>query len=154
MGDPAKTIVISREKAVFWMDSQGRWCNAHGRFRNRKIIDRFNAAIGCDQDGYFVSQQREGVLEKVYFVCPETALFVTEVRRADTVQLRLNTGRVVPLSPEKLFIRADALFMTSGAAVVKFTDRSMMQISDLLLDVSRDRCAIRIGAHIIEIPER
>lgn len=154
MRDPVKTVVISREKAVFWMDSQGRWCNAHGRFRNKKIIDRFNAAIGCDQDGYFVSQQRDGVLEKVYFVCPETALFVTDVQRTDTVQLHLNTGRVVPLSPEKLFIQADALFMTSGAEVFKFTDRSMMQISDLLLDVSPGRCAIRIGAQIIEIPAR
>jgi ADP-ribose pyrophosphatase YjhB (NUDIX family) len=154
MGDIQPLTVIPREKAVFWMDDQGRWCNAHGRFRNKKIIDRFNAAIDCDPNGYFVSQQRDGVFEKIYFFCPETALFVTDVLRTDPVQLRLNTGRVIALCPEKLFIQNDALFMAQGAELFKFTDRSMMQISDLLLEVSSGRCAIRIGTQIIEIPER
>jgi len=52
-----KDIVIPKENAVFWMDGNGDWRNEHGRFRKKKIIDYFNAAIHKDENGYYVCQE-------------------------------------------------------------------------------------------------
>ena len=60
-------VVIPRENAVFWMDAEGRWCNRHGRFAHKRIIDYFNRSIGRDAMGYFVTQVRGDIREKVYF---------------------------------------------------------------------------------------
>ena len=67
-------IVISKEDAVFWMDGNGRWCNADGRFRHKKIIDHFHSAIAKDEGGYFVRQERADLVEKVYFPVSYTHL--------------------------------------------------------------------------------
>ena len=73
--DQIKQVVIPRQKAVFWMDAQGRWHNQHGTFQHKKIIDHFNASIRKDRDGYYVGQYRDGLYEKVYFTYQETARF-------------------------------------------------------------------------------
>ena len=61
------------------MDGQGVWHNRHGRFRRKKIIDHFNAAIGHDDGGFYVCQERGDILEKVYFSCEDTAYFAVSV---------------------------------------------------------------------------
>jgi len=121
-------MVISKEDAVFWMDGNGRWCNADGRFRHKKIIDHFHAAIEKDDKGYFLCQERGNVIEKVYFRYEETALFVFEVIIGGEIELVLNTGLRVSLDPERLCVKDDALFMCHGDEVIKFSDRSMMKI--------------------------
>ena len=62
-----KEIVIKKEDAVFWLDKSGCWRNNGGKFRKKKIIDLFHQSISKDDDGYFVSQIRGDILEKVYF---------------------------------------------------------------------------------------
>ena len=124
-------IIIPKEDAVFWMDGNGRWHNRYGEFEHKKVVSYFNRSIGYDADGYFVSQVREGALEKVYFKYQETALFVVDILGDnDDLQLLLNTGKRILLEPKKLFIRNDCLFMHVENQLVKFTDRSMMRIAD------------------------
>ena len=129
-------IIIPKENAVFWMDGNGRWHNRHGEFEHKKVVAYFNRSIGYDADGYFVSQVREGALEKVYFKYQETALFVVDILGDnDDLQLLLNTGKRIPLNPEKIFIKNDVLFMHVENQLVKFTDRSMMKISGLMEEI-------------------
>ena len=45
-------IVISKEDAIFWLDENGRWHNAHGEFQHKKIIDYFHSSIKKDKKGY------------------------------------------------------------------------------------------------------
>ncbi|MBW1899855.1 MAG: hypothetical protein JRI61_12485, partial [Deltaproteobacteria bacterium] len=86
-------LVIPKEKAVFWMYANGRWCNEFGKFEKKKIIDYFNRSINSDEDGYFVCQEKEGFVEKVYFRYMDTVLFVFDVRFRDPIELVLNTGK-------------------------------------------------------------
>lgn len=125
-------IVIPKEKAVFWMDAKGRWCNRHGPFAHKKIIDYFNRSIGKDDNGYFVCQDKGDVIEKVYFRYQDTALFVVDFSGGDPGQLVLNTGRKVMMTPENLFIEGDILYYCDGDERIKFTDRAMMKIADWL----------------------
>ncbi|RPJ77529.1 MAG: MFS transporter permease [Desulfobacteraceae bacterium] len=125
-------IVIPREKAVFWLDRNGRWRNSAGPFRNPRIIDYFHAAIRRDAAGYYVVQEWEGVREKVYFPFEDTALFAVEVVTEEPAEMVLNTGRRLPLDPEALFIANDALYALAGEECIKFTDRAMMKLSDLM----------------------
>lgn len=129
-----KEIIIKKEDAVFWMDGNGRWHNAHGPFEHQKVVAYFNRSIRHDADGYFVSQVRDEMLEKVYFPYQATALFVVDIIKDDDIHLSLNTGRQMLLDPEQLFLREDSLFMRIENQVVKFTDRSMIKLSDLLED--------------------
>ena len=121
-------VVISSDQAVFWMDAQGHWHNQHGRFRHKKIIDYFHAAIGRDAQGYFVAQERGNVREKVYFKYEDTALFVFNVKNNGATRLILNTGAEMDLIPEDLFIRGDDLYVTRNGESIKFTDRALMKI--------------------------
>jgi hypothetical protein len=125
-------IVIPREKAVFWLDRNGRWRNRNGPFRNPRIIDYFHAAIRRDADGYYVAQEREGVREKVYFPYEDTALFAVDVAFGEPAEIILNTGRRLALDPEALSIADDALYLLAGEERIRFTDRALMKLSERL----------------------
>lgn len=147
MKEQNKEITIKKEDAVFWMDGNGRWHNQHGEFEHKKVIAYFNQSIQYDADGYFVSQVRGDMLEKVYFPYQETALFAVDILQHDGVRLLLNTRKQVPLNPEKLFIRNDTLFMHFENQLIKFSDRSMIKLSDRLDDVNGQLSIHLKGAH-------
>ena len=127
-----KEIIIKKEDAVFWLDKSGCWCNDGGKFRKKKIIDFFHQSIANDDDGYFVSQIRDDILEKVYFRYEDTALFVFEVSFNDDIVLKLNTGKQLPLIPSNLYIMNDNLYMTREDETIKFSERALMQISSII----------------------
>ena len=124
-----KENVISKDKAVFWLDSHGRWHNKHGQFEHRKIIDFFHSSIRKDKDGYFVAQATESYLEKVYFRYEDTAVFVFNVIKNENIFLVLNTKKQIKLNPEELYIKDDNLYTWDEEDLVKFTEQSMMKIS-------------------------
>ncbi|MBT8356594.1 MAG: MFS transporter permease [Desulfobacterales bacterium] len=124
-----KEIVISKDKAVFWLDSHGRWHNKHGQFEHRKIIDFFHSSIRKDKDGYFVAQATESYLEKVYFRYEDTAIFVFNVIKNESIFLLLNTKKQIKLNPEELYIKDDYLYTWDEEDLVKFNEQSMMKIS-------------------------
>ena len=132
MTDTPTEIVIPREKAVFRLDRNGRWRNASGPFRNRRIIDYFNAAIRRDEGGYYVSQQRDHIFEKVYFPYEDTALFVVDVDLAADIRLRLNTRREVALEPADLFVAGDSLYATLDGERIKFSERAMLKLAEVM----------------------
>ena len=125
-------MVIPKEEAVFWLDENGFWHNEHGRFQHKKIIAFFNRSIRRDAHGYHLWQQREGIVEKVYFHYADTALFVVEVELGAEIILRLNTGSKRRLDPTALYIDADRLYMRAGDEELKFSDRAMMKLADLI----------------------
>lgn len=131
-GGDIPLVVIPRERAVFWMDGRGRWHNAAGPFRVKRIIDRFHRAIGRDAGGYFVSQANGERREKVYFRYAETPLFAVRVHPGEPPLLELNTGRRLRLAAEKLFIRGDCLYLRDGEEIVKFGERAMMALAERL----------------------
>lgn len=139
-----KEIVIPKDQAVFWLDRNGRWCNQFGEFQHKKIIDFFHSSIGKDKDGYFVGQMRENLREKVYFHCEDGALFVFDVIKDQDIVLTLNTGKKIKLKPKKLWIRDDSLYMQERGEQVKFTERSLMKISDLI-EFNENQYFIRLG---------
>lgn len=132
MAEKPTEIVIPKENALFRMDARGYWHNPHGRFRKKSIIDHFHRSIRKDEAGYFVSQVNGDRIEKVYFPCEDTALFVTEVHGEDTLLLTLNTGEHLPLSLESLFIQDDNLYLTRGDERIKFNERSLLRITEMI----------------------
>ncbi len=149
-----KEIVIPEEQAVFWLDGRGRWRNASGLFRNPRIIDYFHASIRRDERGYHLRQERDGVIEKVYFRCEDTALFVREVIRAETVRLVLNTRQELTLEPERLFIENDQLYLQTAAGErVKFTERALMTLADAI-EVADDGYRLNLDGRRVPIPHR
>ena len=130
-----KEIIIPKEKAVFWMDGNGRWHNADGPFRHPKLIRYFNSAINWDSNGFFVSQDLGDRHEKVYFRCAETALFAMEASIKTGIELLLNTRQRIPLDCQKLCVKNDRLFMHYKEILVKFTDRCMMQLSAYIEEI-------------------
>ena len=150
--DRPTELIIPMEKAVFWMDGQGRWHNQHGPFEHKKIIDHFNAAIQKDADGYFVGQSHDGVYEKVYFPYQDTALFVTDLIWGDPVQMFMNTGQRLDLSPELLFIRNDNLFYQNGDEIIKFSQHALIKISEKI-EFSESGCSIRLKGVSYSVPE-
>ncbi|MDL2269518.1 MFS transporter permease [Desulfosarcina sp. OttesenSCG-928-A07] len=145
-------VVIPKENAVFWMDDQGRWCNAYGRFIHKRIIDHFNRSMGHDKDGYFVAQVRGDTREKVYFHYADTPLFAVRVTLETPVHLVLNTQRVIPLSPDLLFSRSDQLYQRMGDEIIRFGDRALMAISAYLEDTP-EGLVIQIDGRKTRIPE-
>lgn len=137
-------VVIPKENAVFWMDDRGRWCNRHGRFTHKRIIDHFNRAIRRDKDGYYLTQTRGDVREKVYFNYVDTPLFVFRVITRSPIQLILNTGENMPLDPARLFVEADQLYLRRGDERIRFDDRSLMAMAPYL-DEDEDGFCLRIG---------
>ncbi len=150
--DELREIIVSSEDATFWMDRWGYWCNAHGRFQHKKIIDYFHAAIAWDDQGYYVSQVNGDVREKVYFRYEDTALFVFDVLIADEISLVLNTGKKIGLDPDALFIRNDYLYLRKDQALIKFNELSMLKISRLF-EHEGDMCFLAIKGERWIIPE-
>lgn len=146
-------VVIPKEKAVFWMDGRGRWQNRHGRFEHKRIIDHFNRSIRRDENGYYVTQVRGDVREKVYFPYEDTPLFVVRVGPALPLRLDLNTGETIPLDPAALFVESDQLYHKSGDARIKFADRALLAIGPYL-EEQADGLNICIGDHTWPIPDR
>lgn len=139
-----KQNVIPKEKAVFWLDSNGRWHNAHGPFENRKIIAFFHAHIRRDDAGYHVAQRRDDLIEKVYFRYEDTALFVFDIITKPTITLVLNTGKRIRLMPRKLMINGDSLYMYYENQRIKFVDRALLKLSKWI-EFDEDRYRIRVG---------
>ena len=129
---PMPCVTIPRHKAIFWMDAQGRWHNQHGPFEHSKIINHFNASIEKDKDGYYVTQENSGIIEKVYFRHEDTALFIVDVVMSDPVRLILNTSAQIDLQPNAMAVRGDQLYMHSGEHRIKFGQRALMKISPML----------------------
>ena len=125
-------IVIPKDEAIFWLDKNGRWHNAHGEFQHKKIIHYFHASIRKDENGYYLFQERENLREKVYFHYEDTALFAVDLITDKNITLILNTKKQVKLKPKSLFTRNDSLYMRMGPETIKFTERGLMRISDLL----------------------
>lgn len=145
-------VVIPKENAVFWMDDRGRWHNRHGRFEHKRIIDHFNRSIRRDKDGYYVTQTRGDICEKVYFAYADTPLFVLRIIGRDPIHLVLNTAETIVLDPARLFVEADQLYQKRGDERIKFTDRGLLAMAPYL-DESADGFSIRIGNRTWPIPE-
>jgi hypothetical protein len=125
-------IVIPREKAVFRLDRRGRWCNEFGVFRNRRISEYFHASIRRDANGYFVCQERENFIEKVYFPYEDTALFVVDVALGPEITLHLNTRRQMRLDPVQLFVADDSLYLNAGEERIKFSERALVKLAEVM----------------------
>ena len=132
MTDQLKEIVIEKEDAVFRLDGNGQWHNQHGRFQHKKVIDYFHTCIEKDEHGFYLTQERDNCIEKVYFPYEETAYFVFDVVVGEDITLVLNTKERLKLDPEGLCIKDDNLYMRHGEEIIKFTDRSMMKIAAFL----------------------
>ncbi len=151
-----KTIVIPRENAVFRMDGNGIWHNAHGRFEHPKIIAHFNRSIQKDDQGYFLSQMiDENREEKVYFPYEDTAVFVVDItpRGNDTIDLVLNTSRQLTLDPETLFIKDDNLFLHTTDHLIKFNQHALTKIVRFL-DETDLGMVLNMGGRTVPIPEQ
>jgi hypothetical protein len=146
-------VVIPKENAVFWMDGRGCWHNRHGRFEHKRIIDHFNRSIRRDADGYYVTQIRGNVREKVYFAYDDTPLFVIQVVDRDPIHLRLNTGETISLDPARLFVESDQLYQQRGDEHIKFSDRALLAVAPYL-DEDPDGLRIRIGNRTWPIADR
>ncbi len=144
MKKPLPEIVIPKENAVFFMDKHGFWRHKEqGKFQHRKIINYFHSCIRKDENGYHLRQRLGNRIEKVYFYCEDTALFVFDVIKGDTIFLVLNTQKKVQLRPRNLFVNDDNLYMNFGEHRIKFTDHSLIRISDLL-DLEGDEYFITV----------
>ena len=149
-----KEIVIKKEDAVFWMDKSGCWRNDGGKFRKKKIIDLFHQSIAKDDDGYFVSQVRDDILEKVYFRFEDTALFVFAVIFNDDIILKLNTGKQLALNPDDLYVKNDNLYISDKNGQIKFSERALMQISSIIEeDENEDHLVINISGNKLKITD-
>lgn len=146
-------IVITKDKAVFWMDGRGCWRNRHGVFQHKKIIDYFNASIQKDENGYYLTQHRDNIIEKVYFHYEETALFVVDLVFDDPVVIKLNTGLETALRPKALFVCKDDLYYRMEDQLVKFNQRALLKISEKMI-YDRGRYVIKIGHEPVVIEER
>ena len=134
MSNKIKEKVIPKEDAVFWLDKNGCWRNAHGKFKHTKIIHYFHSCIKRDQGGYYLSQVNGNYIEKVYFPYEDQALFVIDVVRQDEITLILNTKRRILLDPESLLIKDDNLYMRMGDETLKFVEHGLMKLTQLLED--------------------
>ncbi len=139
-----KKVIISKDKAVFWLNKNGRWYNQHGEFEHKKIIDYFNASIRKDKGGYYVAQTTDDYQEKVYFHYEDTVLFVFDVLQGKDILLVLNTGKKIKLKPKKLSMQANNLYMHIGEERIKFTEKSLVKIS-ALIECDNDQYVIKVN---------
>ena len=153
MGNTVKTIEITANDAVFWLDANGNWHNSDGKFRHKKIIDYFHASIRRDDKGYHLYQAHEHYKEKVYFNYEDKALFVFDVLPQTDIILVLNTQRKVKLRPRKLFTSNDSLYMALGDEIVKFAEQGLMKIAPFL-EEDGDRLFIRSKSRRYRIATR
>ncbi len=151
----SKTHIVKKEDAVFRLDANGRWHNRHGPFSHKRVIDYFHACIKKDRAGFYLSQERDGILEKVYFPYEETALFVFDVIPGEEIVLVLNTRERLELDPHRLLIKADSLYMRRDDDLVKFTDRSMIKMAEFIEGTGQDYRLVYRGRQypIASIPD-
>ncbi len=147
-----KEIVIGKNEAVFWLDKNGCWNNENGKFRHNKIIRYFHSCIQCDRQGYYLYQENENYVEKVYFPYEDQALFVFDVIEQDDVMLVLNTEQRTKLKPRKLFVNNDCLYMQMGEEIIKFSDQGLVKIARYL-EEKNDQLYIRIKNRRHKIPD-
>ena len=152
-----KEFVVPKEEAVFWLDAYGRWHNKHGVFEHKKIIDYFHSSIRKDAEGYHLIQKHDNdTIEKVYFKCEDTALFVFDVKTqddSDKIRLILNTKDEIPLTPENLFVQNDNLYMEHAGHRIKFIDRAMLKLAHRL-KFDQHRYYIEFSGRTYDIPIR
>jgi hypothetical protein len=153
MKEKPTEIIIPKDQAIFWLDKNGRWHNEHGEFEHKRIIDYFHSSIKRDETGYYLSQKRDNIREKVYFHYEDTALFAVDLIKDEDITLILNTKKQVKLKPRNLFIREDDLYMQLGAETIKFTERGLMKISDLM-EYENDQFFINVKDRRYRIPEK
>jgi hypothetical protein len=151
MVNTIKENVIPKEDAVFWLDKNGCWRNAHGKFEHNKIIDYFHSCIKRDQGGYYLSQINGNLREKVYFPYEDQALFVFDVIRQNEITLILNTKQQIVLDPENLYIKDDNLYMRMRDETIKFVEHGLMKMAPLLEDED-GRFYIRLNNKRYRIP--
>ena len=151
MSNKIKEKVIPKEDAVFWLDKNGCWHNAHGKFEHTKIIDYFHSCIKRDQGGYYLSQVNGNYIEKVYFPYEDQALFVIDVVQQDVITLILNTKNRILLDPESLLIKDDNLYMRMGDETLKFVEHGLMKLAQLLEDED-GRYYVRLKGRRYSIP--
>ena len=151
MGPKRREVIIPKDKAVFWLDANGRWHNAHGPFEHSRIIRYFHTSIQKDHRGYFLCQESDAYREKVYFAYEDTALFVFEVLFQDPVLLVLNTGRKLILDPQRLYTRNDQLYLKDGDEEIKFTDACLAQLSNHMVFEDGQMC-LMVGGGRYPIP--
>ena len=132
MTQKTREVVIPKEDAVFWMDGNGKWHNEHGEFEHVKIINYFHSSIRKDEHGFYLTQERDDVIEKVYFPYEETAFFVFDVLKDDDIILVLNTQKRINLNPKNLSIKNDQLYLNDGKDLIKFSERGLLKISDMI----------------------
>ena len=149
-----RLIVIPKEKAVFWMDANGKWNNEHGEFEHPKIIKHFHQSIRKDKDGYHVFQETDEFEERVYFPYEDTALFVFAVLfDKESTRLALNTGSAIPLEGERLFIRDDRLYYQAPEHRIKFTEKALVQLAPFLNE-EEDQLYFTLDEDPVYIPEK
>jgi len=151
MVNTIKENVIPKEDAVFWLDKNGCWRNAHGKFEHNKIIDYFHSCIKRDHGGYYLSQVNGNLREKVYFPYEDQALFVFDVIRQNEITLILNTKKQIVLNPESLYIKDDNLYMRMRDETIKFVEHGLMKMAPLLEDED-GRFYIRLNNKRYRIP--
>ena len=151
MPKKTKEIVVGKDEAVFWLDKNGCWNNENGKFRHDKIIRYFHSCIKRDRQGYFLCQQNENCIEKVYFPYEDQALFVFDVIELDGITLVLNTKRRIKLRPRRLFINNDCLYMHRGEEIIKFADRGLLKIARYL-EEDNGRLYIQVKGRRYKIP--
>lgn len=144
--------IIPREKAIFWLDKNGIWHGEQGKFENRRIANHFHSCIRCDEFGYFLYQEHQDVVEKVYFPYEDTALFVFQVLKEEDIFLVLNTQERIPLTPSNLFITHDNLYMSYGRKRIKFTQDAMIALSHEI-EEANGTFMIRVRGRRFCIPE-
>lgn len=120
--------IIPKEKAVFMLDKNGNWRADDEKFENKKIIKYFHSLIKKDADGYFLEQEHEYFIEKVYFPYEDTALFVNRVVEKNGLTLCINTAAQIKLDPEKLLIRNDNLYIQNGEDLIKFSENALLAL--------------------------
>jgi len=142
--------IIPKEKAVFRLDKNGNWRSDDDKFTNPRIINYFHSLIKKDQDGFFLEQEHEHFIEKVYFSYEDTALFVNRIIDKDGLILCTNTGRQIALDLEKLLIRNDDLFLQNGEDLIKFNQNALMSLAGYM-DAEDDQFIIHIAGkrHVI-----
>jgi len=147
-----REVVIPKEQAVFRLDGRGRWHGETGEFLHKKIIEHFHRSIRKDKQGFHLMQKQRHFREKVYFAYEDTPLFVFDVIKGETIELVLNTRKRLKLTPRKLFIRDDDLYIRLGEDMAKFTDHALIRLSPNL-EFEGDEAFVKVKGRKYKIPE-
>jgi len=135
--------IIPKENAIFRLDKNGVWHIEGEKFTNPKIINYFHSIIKRDKDGWFLEQEHEHFIEKVYFPYEDTPLFVFHIVRNRELLLCLNTGEKMPLDPEKLFMKDDNLYIRNNEDIIRLSAEAMQTLAEYITDAD--------GQYVIDI---